>query len=258
MKVDVLWVPSELEKVQVHDRVAVLVDVLRSATSVAAAIQSGARAVVPAASIEEAVRIANSLGRDEVLLCGERNGVRIEGFGLGNSPAEFATAAVQNRTIVMTTTNGTQALTSLAGARLVYVAALVNLTVVARALDAAQQDTLIVCAGREGRVSVEDAFCAGLIVAACSKRSGRGSVSRPRPDLGDGAIAAWALAREHSPVSAKFLRATEAGQALEAIGHGGDIELCARLDSIPELPVLRDRQIVSETTRARPGNGARR
>ncbi len=258
MKIDVLWVPSELEKVQVHDRVAVMVDVLRSATSVAAAIQSGARAVVPAASIEEAVRIANSLGRDQVILSGERHGVRIEGFGLGNSPSEFATPAVRNRTIVMTTTNGTQVLTALASARLVYVAALVNLAAVAKALDAAQQDTLIVCAGRDGRVSVDDAFCAGLLVAACSKRSGRGSASRPRPELGDGAVAAWALAKEHSPVSAEFLRATQAGRALESIGLADDIELCARLDSIPELPVLRDHQIVSETAAARPGSGARR
>ncbi len=257
MRLDVVWAPSELDKIQVHERVAVLVDVLRAGTSVAAAIHSGARAVVPAESIEEAVRIANSLGRDEVLLCGERQGVRIEGFGLGNSPSEFATPAVQNRTIVMTTTNGTRTLASLTGARAVYIAALVNLSVVAKALAAAQQDTLIVCAGRDGRVSVEDALCAGLIIAACSKKPGRGSASRPRPDLGDGAVAAWALARQHSPVSAEFLRATQAGRALETIGHGADIELCSRIDSIPELPVLRDRQIVSEGAQARPGSGAK-
>ncbi len=257
MKIDVLWVPSELEQVQVHDRVAVVIDVLRSSTSVAAAMKNGARAVVPAESIEEAVRIANSLGREEVLLCGERQGVRIEGFDLGNSPAEFTAPAVKDRTIVMTTTNGTRALASLAGARVVYIAALVNLNTVVKALVEAQENTLIVCAGSDGRVSVEDALCAGLIIEACSKQSGRGG-SRARPELGDGAVAALALARAHSPVSADFLRAAQAGRALEAIGYGSDIELCARLDSISELPVFRDRQIVSETGRARPGSGAQR
>ncbi len=257
MKLDVLWVPSELEQVQVHDRVAVVIDVLRSSTSVAAAMQSGARAVVPAGSIEEAVRIANSLGREEVLLCGERQGVRIEGFDLGNSPAEFTGPAVKDRTIVMTTTNGTAALASLAGARNVYIAALVNLSTVVKALVEAQENTLIVCAGSDGRVSVEDALCAGLIIEGCAKQAGRGG-SRAGPELGDGAVAAQALARAHSPVSVDFLRAAQAGRALEAIGYDSDIELCARVDSIAELPVFRDRQIVSETRRARPGSGAQR
>ncbi len=256
MKIDVLWTPSELDQMPVQDRVAVLVDVLRAGTSVAAAIHNGARAVVPAASIEQAVRIANSLGRDEVLLCGERQGMRIEGFDLGNSPAEFSPGRVRDRTIVMTTTNGTRTLASLSGAREVYVAALVNLGNVADALADADDETLIVCAGREGRVSVEDALCAGLLVDACSKQRRRVQSQPSKPELGDGAIAALALAREHSPVSARFLRATEAGRALEAIGQGKDIHFCARLDSIPELPALRDSQITS--LRGRPTSGARR
>lgn len=251
MKIDVLWTPTELERVPVHNRNVVVVDVLRSATTVAAAIHNGARAVVPAASIEEALRIANSIGRRDVVLCGERQGIRIEGFDLGNSPSEFTRAAVGDRTIVMTTTNGTHVLTSLPAAGSVYVGALVNLSAVAKQLKTDDGEPLVVCAGRGGRVSVEDALCAGLLVEAYLKRNRGKKGSKTVAELGDGAVAALALAREHGPVSTRFLRETAAGRALDKIGQGNDVKLCGAVDSIPEVPVLRDRQI----TGIEPANG---
>ncbi|UCC72387.1 MAG: 2-phosphosulfolactate phosphatase [Gemmatimonadota bacterium] len=251
MKIDVLWTPSELERVPVHNRNVIVVDVLRSATTVAVAIHNGARAVVPAASIEEALRIANSIGRADVILCGERQGIRIEGFDLGNSPSEFKSGVIGDRTIVMTTTNGTHVLTSLSAARAVYVGALVNLSAVAKQLREDDGEPLIVCAGRGGRVSVEDALCAGLLVEAYLKRDRRKRAAKTVAELGDGAVAALSLAREHGPVSTRFLRETAAGRALEKIGQGEDIKFCGNVDSIPEVPVLRDRQII----RAEPANG---
>lgn len=244
MKIDVLWTPHELEHVAVQDRTAVLIDVLRAATSIITAIHHGARSVVPAASTEEAMRLANSLGRGEVLLSGERGGLRIEGFDLGNSPAEYSPDVVDGRTIVMSTTNGTRVLASMAAARRVYVAAFANLNVVAGRLRETEDDALVVCAGRAGRVSVDDALCAGMLVEACTGRIQRehgGTVSEA--ELGDGAIAALALAQELAPVTVEFLRATAGGRGLEEIGQGDDIELCARVDSMPKIPVFLDRKI---------------
>jgi 2-phosphosulfolactate phosphatase len=248
MNIDVLWTPSELERVPVHNRSVVVVDVLRSATTVATAIDNGAKAVVPASSIEEALRIANSIGRDDVLLCGERQGIRIEGFDLGNSPGEFTNEAVGDRTIVMTTTNVTSALALLGGARAVYMVGLVNLGAVAKQLREDEGEPLIVCAGRGGRVSVEDALCAGLLVEAYLKRDRGKKAQSQRAELGDGAVAALALAREHTPVSAEVLRETAAGRAIEQIGQGADIVFCGRLDSVPVVPVFSDRQITKLET----------
>lgn len=246
MKIDVLWTPGEMALVRDLDRTSVVVDVLRAATTIATAIHNGARAVVPASSIEEAVRFANQLGRETSLLCGERQGVRIQGFDLGNSPAEFSRGIVEGRTLVMTTSNGTSAMTNLVGSRAIYVAGLVNLRATAELLARDGASPLIVCAGRNGRVAVEDAICAGLIVESWldlidSEHDGDA--------LGDGARAALALARQHSPVDARFLAETEAGRALTEIGQAGDLELCARLGIYSDVPVLRDRQI----TRSNPG-----
>lgn len=239
MRIDVLWTPAELEQVPALDRTCVVIDVLRSATTIATAIRNGARAVLPAESTEEALRIANSIGRDQVLLCGERQGVRIEGFDLGNSPAEFTPAVVGDRTLVMSTTNGTRLLSSIAMARMVLIAAFVNLSAVARRLATADHP-LIVCAGREGVVSVDDALCAGHLIEACLSRRKKKSGAT---ELGDGAIAALALAGDKGCVDARFLRDTAAGRALERIGLGEDIEACASLDTNKAVPVLRERQI---------------
>lgn len=248
MKIDVLWTPAEMALVRDQDRTTVVIDVLRAATTIATAIHNGAKAVVPASSIEEAVRIANQIGRENSLLCGERQGVRIQGFDLGNSPAEFSRDAVEGRTLVMTTSNGTSAMTSLVGNRAIYVGALVNMRAAAEMLARDGISPLIVCAGRNGRVAVEDALCAGLIVESWL------ALGDPKSEdyaLGDGARAALALARQHSPVDARFLADTEAGRALKEIGQAGDLELCARLGIYSDVPVLRDRQI----TRYGPGDG---
>ena len=242
MKIDVVWTPSEIEQVQIQDRTVVVIDVLRSGTTIATAIHNGARAVVPADSTEKAIRIAQSMGRDDVLLCGERGGEQIEGFDFGNSPADFTPQIVGDRTLVLSTTNGTHTLAALSAAGVVYVGALVNLTALGDRLTEADSDTLVVCAGRRGRVSVDDALCAGLLVDAVIKNARRARL--PKPQLRDGAIAARALAGELAPVDVRFLRNTEAGRSLIEIGQGNDIKLCARVDSVPAVPVLRDRQIV--------------
>jgi 2-phosphosulfolactate phosphatase len=255
MKIDVLWTPGELEQVQVQDRTAVLVDVLRSGTTVATAIHNGARAVVPAASTEEAIRIAQSIGRRDVLLCGERGGEPIEGFDLGNSPSEFTPDVVSDRTLVMSTTNGTHTLVALSAAGSVYVGALVNLRALAERLADVDGDPVVVCAGRRGRVSVEDALCAGLLVDATIKQARRRKLARPQ--LGDGAIAARALASELPP-DVRFLRRTTAGRSLRDIGQGEDIKFCARVDSLSVVPVLRERQIVRHDAVGVAGNGGKK
>jgi 2-phosphosulfolactate phosphatase len=242
MNIDVLWTPSEIEQVQIQDRTVVVIDVLRSGTTIATAIQNGAKAVVPADSTEKAIRIAQSIGRENVILCGEQGGEQIEGFDFGNSPADFTPPVVGDRTLVMSTTNGTHTIAQLSAAGVVYVGALVNLTALGSRLSESSSDPLVICAGRRGRVSVEDALCAGLLVNAVIENTRQAKL--PEPELLDGAAAAHALAMELSPVDAHLLGNTAGGRSLASIGQSSDIELCAKVDSVPVVPVLRDRQIV--------------
>lgn len=260
MKVDVLWTPAEWSAIDPQGRVAVVIDVLRSTSTIATALASGARAILPAASTEDALQIARSLGRDGVLLCGERKNVRIEGFDLGNSPSEFGRDVVEGRTLVMCTTNGTRALLTAVGARAVYVASFLNLGGVVSELQRAGGDPVLVCAGRNGLVGLDDVLCAGEIVARLGdapadgkRRKGRDTGSG-RVELGDGALAAQMLWAASAPIGPEVLRATGAGLQLSALGLGGDVTLCAAVDTLRVVPVLENRKIVAKTAASPAGS----
>ncbi len=238
-RVEVYFTPEEVRAVDLAGATAVVIDVLRATSCIVEAIATGARAVHPAVSVEEAASVQVTLNGpgDRALLCGERGGLRIDGFDLGNSPAEFTAAAVGGRRLVMTTTNGTRAFAAARPAERVLAASFFNQTAVAEAVreDAA---VAIVCAGKEGRFSLDDAVCAGHIVRAVLERAATPVT------LADGAVAARDLAAVHE-VSADMLAGTAAGQALIEVGLGSDLALCARADRHQIIPMMYDRVITA-------------
>lgn len=263
MRVDVLGTPAEWSAIDPQGRVAVVIDVLRSTSTIVTALANGARAVLPAASTEDALQIARSLGRDGVLLCGERKNVRIEGFDLGNSPSEFGRDVVEGRTLVMCTTNGTRALLSALGARAVYVASFLNVGAVIAELQREGADLVLVCAGRGGLLGLDDILCAGEIVHRLGRGSARGKGRKGRGggpislELGDGALAAQMLWAASAPIGPAVLRTTGAGRLLEAMGLAGDVSACAAVDTLRVVPVLENRKIVAKAT-ASPAESAGR
>src|SRR2546426_191539 len=110
MKIDVHFTPLGLAAGDLAGRGVVVVDVLRATTTIVTALAHGAKAVIPAATSEDAVRLATNLEKDGVVLAGERRSVKIEGVALGYSPREMSATAVAGKTIVLATTNGTPAL----------------------------------------------------------------------------------------------------------------------------------------------------
>src|SRR5438874_12663171 len=103
MKIDVFFTPLGLAAGDLGGRGVVVVDVLRATPTVVTALANGAKAVIPAATSEEAVRLASNLENDGVVLAGERRSVNIEGFALGHSPRETTAAAEAGQPIVPAT-----------------------------------------------------------------------------------------------------------------------------------------------------------
>jgi 2-phosphosulfolactate phosphatase len=130
MKVRTFLSAAEAESGEVAGHTAVVIDVIRATSTIVEALAAGARAVYPTVSTEDAIRIANSLGRDDTLLCGERKGLKIPGFDLGNSPSEFTSESVGGMRLVMSTTNGTRAFLAAEDADRIVAASLMNLTAV--------------------------------------------------------------------------------------------------------------------------------
>ncbi|MBI4538343.1 MAG: 2-phosphosulfolactate phosphatase [Gemmatimonadetes bacterium] len=252
MNVVVYFTADEVDAGVLQGSTAVVVDVLRATSTVVEALANGARAIYPTVSAEEAIRLAASLGRDDTLLCGERRGLKIEGFDLGNSPAEFEVAKVGGRRLVMSTTNGTRALLASAAAARVLIGSFLNLSAVAAAVAGAEV-LAIVCAGREGRFALEDAVCAGHLLARLTARKD------VVPALNDAAEAALVLAGRYSP-DAGFLARTAAGHALTEIGLASDLALCAKRDRRQVVPEMNDRVIrltPGPEKRGREGRGRR-
>ena len=131
----------------------VVVDVLRASTVICTALANGAQAVVPFGDIESARVSRNSFGTTGALLCGERGGRKVDGFDLGNSPAEYTREKVAGRTLIFASTNGSVALASAPANATVMVGSLVNLTALAQSLLQLDQPILIACAGKEGGFS---------------------------------------------------------------------------------------------------------
>ena len=163
MIVRVHLTPGEIGDAAFRGKAVVVIDVLRANTSIAYARANGAEKLIPTASIEAATRLATSLDRATTLLCGEREGRPISGFDLGNSPLEFTNETVAGKTLIMTTTNGTETIARLDGAREIVVCSLVNVSAVARYLRE-ESELSIACSGKLGAFSLEDAVCAGSLI----------------------------------------------------------------------------------------------
>ena len=236
MRLDVVLTPGELSPADLAERPAVVIDVLRATSTIVQALGAGARSIYPVASIEDALRLANTFGRDEVLLCGERRAVRIEGFDLGNSPREFTPERVAGKILVMTTTNGTAALSLTGGASRVLVGSLPNLGTIVAELARTGVEPVILCSARDRHFALEDAVVAGLLASRLMDASPGDWV------MNDGALAAIALAREFGVKPGTF-RMTESGRALLATGHEEDLDFCAQMDTLNVLPVLHERNI---------------
>jgi len=211
--------------------VAVVIDVLRASTTMIHALAAGCDAVRPCGEVEEARALADGLPAGKVLLGGERDGLPVPGFDLGNSPGEYTAAVCRGTTLVLTTSNGTRALLHAAGADRTLVAGFVNYSAVCEQLRAEKRPVHIVCAGNAGAVALEDALLAGALVDfLCDAGAVR---------LNDGARLAWDCFENHGRVLDGALALGEGSTRLLALGYNEDVRAAARIDQFALVPELR-------------------
>jgi len=218
VRVHVAFTPDEAAEAPT----GVVIDVIRATSTICQALAAGYERVWCAAEVED----ARALREADVTLGGERLGVRIEGFDLGNSPSEYLEP--RTSTLALSTTNGTRAIVTAAErCDRVYIASLLNLAAVTDVARSDGDDVAVFCAGVKGAFALDDAYVAGRVAESLGfERS-------------DAAEAALRLARSYSGAEQAF-RASRSGRDL--IEHGpeleADIARCAResvLDVVPRL-----------------------
>lgn len=238
MKLDLFLTAAPLTKADVEGKAVAVVDVFRSSTSICAALENGARGIIPTDGQSQAVEMWTKIGPESAILAGEREGVKIDNFKLGNSPAEFTAEAIAEKFIVMTTTNGTPIFGQAASAEIVMACGLINIGPVTDQLARAGYDVVIVCSGRNGQFSLEDTLCGGMIIDLLETKHSLNA------QLNDAASLALLLYRANRENLSQAIANGEHGRHLKRIGFEADLETASRVDSIMVVPVLRDGRLV--------------
>ena len=219
---EICFLPTQwraLDPERLRASACAVIDVIRATSTIVAALAHGADGVQPVASVADA--FAEKARNPEAVLAGERGGQALPGFDLGNSPEDFTTGRVQGRRIILTTTNGTQALAACHGARDVVTASFLNLDAVAARLRELGPPWIILCAGCEGAFGVDDAVVAGALAEALDRDHALVSLYRSvRKEL------------------AETLLGSMAGRELLKVGLEKDVAYCAQMNLFPIVPTL--------------------
>jgi 2-phosphosulfolactate phosphatase len=241
MRTDLFLVPEPVGETRLAGKTVVVIDVLRASTTICQALKSGARAVIPLVGSGEAVEMRAKIGAESSILGGEREGIKIDGFDLGNSPFEYTEDKVKGKTVIFTTSNGTKGYNRAASSKLIMAGALVNISAVAGRVVQAGQDLAVLCSGQNGDFSIEDTLCGGMLLHKLSTEA------KLDLELNDAASLALLLYRSNSRALQKTIARGEHGRFLIKLGFEKDVTRAGEIDSLPVLPVLKDSRLVLET-----------
>lgn len=241
LKINVFFSHNEVtSELDLKDKNVVVIDVLRTSTTMITGLANGAKEIIPTESIAAAGIIGRN-SQEQALLCGEKNGKRIEGFNLGNSVREYSEENVRGKSLIFSSTNGTPSLIKSKFARNCVVLGFVNISRVAKHLSTLGEDHIILCAGKDEEFSLEDTVCAGMLISLLtSKHAGK-----HRYDLSDSALGAARLYSAYKKDLLKMMHDSEHGKYLVSLGFERDLVDCSMVDLYEILPVQRNGVIKS-------------
>jgi len=231
---ETLFIPEEIKNIELTGKLVVIIDVLRASSTIVTALANGCYGFIPILSPDKAREKAEQFEKERVLLGGEREGIKIEGFDLGNSPREYKIEAVKDKTIIFSTTNGVKTLEMVKGAHRIIIGSFLNLHAVCDYCANYKGDILLICAGKEGRFSLEDTACAGMFIDSLKDALSdtcQGS---------DANLTARLLYEKFGNNILEILRKSQHGQYLESIGLDEDLKFCSQLDFFRIVPIFKD------------------
>jgi len=226
-QLDVCLTPSLIPLYQVEDYIVVIIDIFRATSSICYGIENGAEAIIPVAEVDECAAYRDK--GTHYLIAAERDGSVVEGFDFGNSPFSYTKEKVSGKTVVLTTTNGTQALHLSRKAKKIVIGSFLNLTSLCNWLKTQNDNILLVCAGWKNNFNLEDTLFAGAVIEQLKSGNFK---------LDDPAIAANDLYQTGKDDINQYLKKTSHSERLKKLGIEKDIEFCLQVDLTTAIPVL--------------------
>jgi 2-phosphosulfolactate phosphatase len=229
--------PALLHLYEVKDTIVVVVDVLRATSTIATALYNGASAVVPVDDIQKCIALGKSLPG---ITAGERDGRIAPGLEYGNSPLEYPRNFIEDKTLVLTTTNGTRLLHMALnrGASHIITGSFPNLSAVCAYLVQQNQPVLLACSAWKDRVNIEDTLFAGAVIHNVKEHFSINS---------DSCGIAEALYESAQPDLYDFLKQKNAThyQRLTGFGLEKDLKYCLTTDVAGVLPFYENERLVT-------------
>jgi 2-phosphosulfolactate phosphatase len=225
--------PALLSLYNVEEYIVVIVDIFRATSSICYGIENGAEAIIPVAEIDECLAYRDK--QTGYLLAAERNGEVVAGFDFGNSPFSYTKEKVAGKTVVLTTTNGTQALHLSRSAKKVVIGSFLNLTALCNWLKTQNENILLVCAGWKNNFNLEDTLFSGAVVEQLKFGDYK---------TDDPAIAANDLYQSGKNDLNAYLAKTSHSERLKKLGIEADIAFCLNVDITTAIPVLEGERLI--------------
>jgi 2-phosphosulfolactate phosphatase len=230
--------PALLHLYDLNNSIVVIIDVLRATSTIATALYNGARAVIPVDSVAECIRIGKQI---DGITAGERDGKVAEGLTYGNSPAEYPRSFIENKILVLTTTNGTRLLQMALekNAQNIITGSFPNLDAVCAYLQAANQNVVLGCAAWKDKVNIEDMLFAGAVISKIRKQF---SINCDTSQIAE------TLYEKGKKDLFKFMKEKNASHyhRLHGFGLDGDMQYCLTPGGADIVPVYKEGRLVVE------------
>lgn len=228
-ELDVITRHQDVNSESLKGRIVIIIDVLRATSVMATTLANGAKSIRTVQAPEEALALKTQ--NTNLLLVGERNAIKLEGFNFGNSPLEMNKENVGGKELILCTSNGTQAVFASLQAKMIYTAAFINMSAVVARLNLMEEDITIICSGTNGKFSLDDSLAAGVLVnRLTSQKKYRSS------DSAQG----LALAIKDESKLKESLKDCYHLNLLISMGFEKDVDFCLTLDSHHVLPQLKN------------------
>lgn len=226
MQVEMILTANEMRHAALRGKTAVVIDTLRATSTIVSALYHGAIAVEPKAEMEEVWARVQELQPGTFVLGGEREGMKVDGFDLGNSPREYQPAMVKGKTVILSTTNGTITIRRAMEAETVLIGALTNATVTVEEVRRLGKHLVLCCSGTKGHFSLEDFVTAGAMIDRLKNLG-------IEVEGDDRVQTAWHLYRCYADDLTTLMSCSQNGVRLVEIGLASDIAFCADQDTFP-------------------------
>lgn len=227
--------PQLLDLYEIKNSIVVIIDVFRATSTMATALYNGASKIIPVDSAEACIEMGKATGG---ITAGERDGKIIPGLAYGNSPSEYPRSFIENKTLVITTTNGTKLLHMALkmGAKDVITGSFPNLSNVVTYLKAQNAPVILGCSGWKNRFNIEDTLFAGAVIEA---------VKDNFTIHCDSSFMANQLYNQQKDNLPEYIKTLTHWHRLAAYGLEADMQYCVSLDTAPCLPIFKDGALIN-------------